>query len=147
MQECWLATFPLLSASRNGPTSNAKGVGLFIGADTHTHRFRSGVDMEQTLLRYMALNNHELPQSEHKTPIQAMKDLCASHHALFQKRSYDHPGCDSYTQLRVVQVECKKSDRRPITRLEFRPAVLATQAGPNMLAVRPAWLARPDVRG
>ena len=40
-----------------------------------THQFNSREDMEQTLLRYVALYNHQLPQSAlgSKTPMQAMK--------------------------------------------------------------------------
>jgi transposase InsO family protein len=61
-----------------------------------THRFNSGQDLEQTLMRYVALYNHQLPQSalKSKTPIQAMKDWYASHPDLFNKRPYDHTGCD-----------------------------------------------------
>ena len=61
-----------------------------------THRFHSGQDMEQTLMRYVALYNHQLPQSalHSKTPIQAMKDWYASQPDLFHKRPYDRPGCD-----------------------------------------------------
>jgi hypothetical protein len=53
--------------------------------------------MEQTLMRYVALYNHQLPQSalHSKTPIQAMKDWYASHPDLFHKRPYDRPGCDT----------------------------------------------------
>ena len=54
--------------------------------------------MEQTLLRYVALYNHQLPQSalNSKTPIQAMKDWYQEHPHLhmFHKRPYDCPGCD-----------------------------------------------------
>jgi transposase InsO family protein len=62
-----------------------------------THRFQSGQDLEQTLIRYVALYNHQLPQSalKSKTPIQAMKDWYASHPHLFTKRPYDRPGCDT----------------------------------------------------
>jgi transposase InsO family protein len=62
-----------------------------------THRFLSGEDLQQTLLRYVALYNHHLPQSalKSKTPIQTMKNWYASHPHLFVKRPYDHPGCDS----------------------------------------------------
>lgn len=62
-----------------------------------THCFTSGEDLAQTLMRYVALYNHQLPQSalKSKTPIQAMKDWYASHPHLFVKRPYDHPGCDS----------------------------------------------------
>ena len=63
-----------------------------------TNRFNSAEDMAQTLMRYVALYNHQLPQSALKsqTPIQAMKDWYASHPHLFHKRPYDRPGCDSY---------------------------------------------------
>ena len=62
----------------------------------NTHRFRSGEDLEQTLLRYVALYNHRLPQSalKSKTPIHTMKDWHATHPHLFIKRPYDRPGCD-----------------------------------------------------
>ena len=62
-----------------------------------THRFTSGEDLEQTLMRYVALYNHQLPQSalKSKTPIRAMKDWYASHPHLFVKRPYDHPRCDT----------------------------------------------------
>jgi hypothetical protein len=62
-----------------------------------THRFTSGEDLEQTLMRYVALYNHQLPQSalKSKTPMRAMKDWYASHPHLFIKRPYDHPGCDN----------------------------------------------------
>ena len=61
-----------------------------------THRLHSGGDLEQTLLRYVALYNHQLPQSalKSKTPMQAMKEWYASHPHLFHKRPYDRPGCD-----------------------------------------------------
>ena len=64
-----------------------------------THRFNSRDDLEQTLLRYVALYNHQLPQSalKSKTPLQAMKDWHQTHPHLFNKRPYDRPGCDSYS--------------------------------------------------
>jgi len=63
-----------------------------------THRFNSREDMEQTLLRYVALYNHQLPQSALKssTPMQAMKEWYQTHPHLFHKRPYDRPGCDTY---------------------------------------------------
>lgn len=63
-----------------------------------THRFISGEDLEQTLMRYVALYNHQLPLStlKSRTPMRAMKDWYASHPHLFVKRPYDHPGCDTY---------------------------------------------------
>ena len=64
-----------------------------------THRFNSREDMEQTLLRYVALYNHQLPQSalKSKTPMQAMKEWYQTHPHLFHKRPYDRPGCDNYS--------------------------------------------------
>lgn len=43
-----------------------------------THRFNSREDMQQTLERYVALYNHQLPQSAlgSNTPMQAMKHWC-----------------------------------------------------------------------
>ena len=68
-----------------------------------THRFNSREDMEQTLLRYVALYNHQLPQSALKssTPMQAMKQWYQSHPHLFNKRPYDRPGCDTYASKKA----------------------------------------------
>lgn len=57
--------------------------------------FNSREDLEQTLLRYVALYNHQLRQSalKSKTPMQTMKDWYHSHPHLFQKRPHDRPGC------------------------------------------------------
>ena len=68
-----------------------------IADDLRTHRFNSRDDLEQTLLRYVALYNHQLPQSalKSKTPLQAMKDWHQTHPHLFNKRPYDRPGCDN----------------------------------------------------
>lgn len=61
-----------------------------------THRFNSCEDMEQTLLRCVTLNNHQLPQSalKSKTPMQTMKEWYQTHPHLFYKRPYDRPGYD-----------------------------------------------------
>lgn len=57
-----------------------------------THR-----NMEQTLLRYVALYNHQLPQSAlgSKAPMRVMKEWCQEHPDLFHKRPYDRPGCET----------------------------------------------------
>jgi transposase InsO family protein len=61
-----------------------------------TNRFNSAEDLAQTLTRYVALYNHQFPQSalKSKTPMQAMKDwyATATHLHLFHKRPYDRPG-------------------------------------------------------
>jgi transposase InsO family protein len=63
----------------------------------NTHRFHSAEDLEHTLLRYVAVYNHYLPQSALKsqTPMQTMKSWYKSHPLLFHKRPYDRPGCDT----------------------------------------------------
>jgi transposase InsO family protein len=63
-----------------------------------THRFSSSEDLEQTLLRYVASYNHQLPQSalKSKTPMQVMKNWYQEHPHLSHKRPYDRPGCDTY---------------------------------------------------
>jgi transposase InsO family protein len=62
-----------------------------------THHFNSAEDLSQTLLRYVALYNHQLPQTalKSKTPYQTLKDWYASHPHLFHRRPYDRAGCDS----------------------------------------------------
>ena len=61
------------------------------------HRFRSGEDLEQTILRYVRLYNGQLPQSvlKGRTPIAALKDWHRDKPALFKKRPYNHAGCDT----------------------------------------------------
>ena len=71
-----------------------------------TNRFNSALDLEETLLRYVALYNHQLPQSalQSKTPMQAMKGWYDSQPSLFHKRPYDRPGCDRYASPRSLGV-------------------------------------------
>ena len=61
-----------------------------------SHRFRSGEDLEQTLLRYVRLYNGQLPQSvlKGRTPIDALKDWHREKPELFRKQPYNHMGCD-----------------------------------------------------
>ncbi|MGB3556793.1 MAG: IS481 family transposase [Jannaschia sp.] len=62
-----------------------------------SHRFRSGEELEQTILRYVRLYNGQLPQSvlKGRTPIDALKDWHRHKPELFSKQPYNHPGCDS----------------------------------------------------
>jgi len=62
-----------------------------------THHFRSGEELEATLLRYAWLYNHHLPQKAlgHVSPIQAMKRWQQSHPGLFHKRFINYPGHDT----------------------------------------------------
>ncbi len=62
-----------------------------------SHRFRSGEDLEQTILRYVRLYNTQLPQSVLKggTPIEALKDWHRRRPELFRKQPYNHAGCDT----------------------------------------------------
>ncbi|TCJ18390.1 IS481 family transposase [Parasulfuritortus cantonensis] len=62
-----------------------------------THHFRSGEELEATLLRYAWLYNHHLPQMAlgHISPLQAMKNWQASNPDLFHKRVVNRPGHDT----------------------------------------------------
>ncbi|WP_043822674.1 DDE-type integrase/transposase/recombinase [Delftia sp. RIT313] len=61
-----------------------------------TRRFKAHEDLEQTLLRYVTLYNHKLPQSalKNKTPIQCMKDWHQTHPNLFHRKPYERLRCD-----------------------------------------------------
>ena len=63
-----------------------------------SHRFRSGEDLEQTILRYVRLYNGQLPQSvlKGRTPIDALKDWHRQKPRLFKKRPYNQAGSDRY---------------------------------------------------
>lgn len=62
-----------------------------------TNRFVSGEDLEQTIMRYVALYNTQLPQSAlgSRTPLQAMKDWNKSNPELFVKKPGNRPECDT----------------------------------------------------
>ena len=62
-----------------------------------THRFSDALDLEQTLLRYVALYSHQLPQTalKSKTPFQTTKDWDDSHPQLFRKKPYNRTGRDT----------------------------------------------------
>ena len=62
-----------------------------------SHRFKNGEDLEQTILRYVALYNSQLPQSAlaSRTPLQAMKEWHKLRPGLFKKQPYYLTGCDS----------------------------------------------------
>lgn len=66
-----------------------------------THRFNSRDDMQQTLQRYVALYNQQLPQSAlgSKTLMQAMKGWYQECPDLFLKRQDDRPECGIYADL------------------------------------------------
>jgi Integrase core domain len=68
-----------------------------IGDVLQTHRFNCTLDMNQTLLHYVALYNRQLPQSalQSRTPIQAMKQRCESYPELHNKPTYIRPGRDN----------------------------------------------------
>ena len=63
-----------------------------------SHHFRSGEELETTLLRYVWLYNQQLPQSalDSETPLQAMKGWYILKPELFKKQPYYLPGCDIF---------------------------------------------------
>lgn len=62
-----------------------------------TNHFVDGLDLEQTLLRYVLLYNQQLPQSALKsqTPLQTMKNWYKTHPQLFHKPPHNQTGCDN----------------------------------------------------
>jgi transposase InsO family protein len=62
-----------------------------------THHFHSGEELEATILRYVWLYNHHLPQKAlgHVSPIQAMKQWQQAHPELFNRRVINQPGHDN----------------------------------------------------
>lgn len=62
-----------------------------------TNPFDSAVDLGQTLMRYVHLDNTQLPQSAlgSRTPMQTMKRWQKSHPQLFVKSPRNHAGRDS----------------------------------------------------
>jgi transposase InsO family protein len=60
-------------------------------------RFDSRADLEATLLNYLKLYNHHIPQRaiDGLTPIQALKDWQQRRPELFVKRVYDRAGLDT----------------------------------------------------
>jgi len=70
-----------------------------------SHHFRSGEELERTLLRYVRLYNGQLPQTTLKgrTPIEALKDWHRERPELFKKQPYNHPGCDTQSDARGPQ--------------------------------------------
>jgi hypothetical protein len=89
-----------------------------------TNWFNSREDMEQTLLRYVALYNHQLPQSAlgSKTPMQAMKNWYQEHPHLFHKRPYDRPGCDTYSRSWFYSSHTTPVSRTSTNRLALNPS-------------------------
>ncbi|HFX0936764.1 IS481 family transposase [Pseudomonas aeruginosa] len=107
-----------------------------------THRFNSREDMEETLLRYVALYNHQLPQSALKssTPMQAMKDWYQTHPHLFHKRPYDRTGCDTYVTDNIL-----KSLKDIILLSGLDPEHFADRWESNTRAIK-TWLGTGDLR-
>jgi transposase InsO family protein len=94
-----------------------------------SHRFRSGEDLEQTILRYVQLYNSQLPQTvlKGRTPIGALKDWHRQKPELFKKRPYNHPGCDSKEWPRPLplrSLECSGARGRVMR----RPAEATTRS-------------------
>ncbi|ABF08165.1 transposase ISRme5 (copy b, CMGI-2) [Cupriavidus metallidurans CH34] len=81
-----------------------------------THHFHSGEELEATILRYVWLYNHQLPQKAlgHVSPIQAMKQWQRSHPELFNRRVTNQPGHDTISALPLSVL---RNTRLDITRL------------------------------
>ncbi|MFT5342731.1 MAG: transposase InsO family protein, partial [Paracoccaceae bacterium] len=84
---------PPRSPQTNGMVERFNGRIEYVLQSQH---FRSGEELETTLLRYVWLYNQQLPQSAlgRKSPLQAMKDWHKLKPELFRKQPYYRPGCD-----------------------------------------------------
>jgi hypothetical protein len=62
-----------------------------------SHHFRSGEELEQSILRYVRLYNGQLPQSvlNGRTPIGTLTDWHRHKPSLFKKRAYNHAGLNT----------------------------------------------------
>jgi transposase InsO family protein len=69
-----------------------------IGDILATTHFDSSKDLKQTLLHYVKIYNHHIPQKNisHITPIQALKNWRKKEPGLFKKNIYDLSGLDRY---------------------------------------------------
>src|SRR5476649_635819 len=80
-------------------------------------RFESRADLETTLLNYLKLYNHHIPQRAigAKTPIQALKEWQQTKPELFVKRVYDQTGLDTWASdendllRQIVLMNCSLS--------------------------------------
>jgi transposase InsO family protein len=77
-------------------------------------RFDSRADLQATLLNYLKLYNHHIPQRAigSKTPILALKEWQQKRPELFVKRVYDQTGLDTYSLSAVFFALLAKYDRR-----------------------------------
>jgi hypothetical protein len=92
-----------------------------------THHFNSRENLAHTLLRYVALYNHQLPQSAlgSKTPIQAIAQRYRSDPALFAKQPYK-PG---------NRAECERHIGNPVLLLPTDLALIFLAAQHILAAV------------
>jgi transposase InsO family protein len=62
-------------------------------------RFGSAEELEKTLLSYLVIYNHHIPQRaiNHQTPLQAVQKWQKDKPELFVKKDYDQAGLDSYS--------------------------------------------------
>ena len=69
-----------------------------IGEVLATTRFDSSKSLEETLVRYARLYNHQIPQKAlgHISPVQALQDWQEKRPELFKKKVYNLTGLDTY---------------------------------------------------
>jgi len=66
----------------------------------------SGKELEQTLLQYAKVYNHQIPQKAlgHISPVQALKNWQKKHPERFKKRVYNLAGLDIYNLVRTYNL-------------------------------------------
>jgi hypothetical protein len=107
---------PPRSPQTNGMVERFNGRIEYVLQSQH---FRSGEELETTLLRYVWLYNQQLPQSAlgRKSPLQAMKDWHKLKPELFRKQPYYRPGCDTYQSIHQGILLCDALFQLNFTRL------------------------------
>ena len=83
-------------------------------------RFASAAQLEATLMNYVKIYNHQIPQRalQHISPVQALKNWQVKKPELFKKRVYKQAGLDSYAQNK------RKDSGGPLANQGFDIAVL-----------------------
>ena len=68
-----------------------------IGEVVRQTKFESSRQLKETLLRYLRIYNHHIPQKNlgHITPVEALKKWRKTHPDLFKKQVYNQAGLDT----------------------------------------------------
>jgi hypothetical protein len=101
MRSMWLAPLYLSSTAWRRHATRKRtawwNASMAVSMSYCSRRFDCRADLETTLLNYLKLYNHHIPQRaiDSKTPILALKEWQQKRPELFVKRVYDQAGLDT----------------------------------------------------